>query len=97
MSKPEDQLPSIDPAALNNVTGGTVTSSSSDAMTQALTQILTSLQQLQSNQSQSAGGFTPETMMMFMMMMQQRNQGATAVAASPVSPYPWPPVPTTYY
>jgi hypothetical protein len=51
---------------------------------------------MQSNQSQSAGGFTPETMMMFMMMMQQRNQG-TAVAASPISPYPWPTIPTGYY
>jgi len=96
MSTKDEQLQAIDPTALNAVTGGTVTSgsSSSDALTQALSTIVQSLQSLQSNQSQ--GGFgNPETMMMFMMLMQQRNQPA-AVAATP-APYGWPQLPVGYY
>ena len=95
MSKPSE-LQAIDPTALNAVTGGAVTSGSgsSDALTQALSTIVQSLQQLQSNQSKSGFG-NPETMMLFMMLMQQRNQ-PTAVAAAP-APYGWPQLPVGYY
>ena len=85
MSKQE--LQTIDPAALAQVSGGatataTATTTSSDQVMTALTGILESIQSLASQRD--SGGFNQQEMMMLMMMMQQRNQqqAAAAVAAS---------------
>lgn len=71
------KLETIDPAAMNNVTGGTVSNSSStDTLTQSLQQILTSIQQLQqNNQGMFSGQNGQMTMMMMMMLMEERNGG----------------------
>jgi hypothetical protein len=84
MSKPTppDALPTLDAAALAQVTGGTSSASTdSSAVMSALTGILDSIKSLSSHQSQ---GFNPQEMMMFMMMLQQRNQ--TQVVQQPAAP-----------
>jgi hypothetical protein len=92
MSK-HNELESIDPATLGNVTGGTVSnaSSSSDAITTALTEIQQSIASLQSNQSQGGGG-SQMMMMMMQMMMQGGFGGFGAQAPAQVAPpqYSWP-------
>jgi hypothetical protein len=69
-------LPSIDPAQLAAVTGGT---SSDDAVTQMLQQLVSSIQDL----AQNANGGNNQFMQMLPMM--QRNQAAP-VAAAPEPP-----------
>jgi hypothetical protein len=84
-----NQLQTIDPAALAQVSGGTTTtptSTSGDQVLTALTGILSSLQSL-ATQKTSGGGFNQQEMLMLMMMMQQRNQQQAAVAAT--SAWPW--------
>jgi len=74
MSKQE--FPTIDPAALAQVSGGTTvttSSASSDQILTALNGILTSLQGM-TQPNASSGGFNQQEMMMLMMIMQQRNQ-----------------------
>lgn len=89
MSNPrpnQDPLPTIDPAALAQVSGGgTATSSStqSDQVLTALTGILDSIHSLASQNNR--GGFNQQEMLMVMMIMQERHQ-QQAVAA----PRPWP-------
>jgi hypothetical protein len=79
---PHPELPTIDPAALAQVSGGTAPSSTaSDQVLTALTGILDSIQQLASQQN-GGGGFNQQEMLMLMMVMQQRNQQQTAVAAA---------------
>ena len=82
-SKPKAELETIDPTALNHVSGGASSRSSGDgdaAIMTALTGILDSLSSLaKGNQS---SGFGAQEMMMFMMMMQQRS-APQVVAASP--------------
>lgn len=69
------ELQTIDPAALAQVSGGTTastsTASSSDQILTALNGILTSIQGLAQN---NGGGFNQQEMLMLMMIMQQRNQ-----------------------
>jgi hypothetical protein len=78
-----EQLQTIDPAALAQVSGGataTATTTSADQVMTALTGILESIQSLASQRD--SGGFNQQEMLMLMMMMQQRNQQAAAAAAS---------------
>ncbi|TMQ05090.1 MAG: hypothetical protein E6J90_27710 [Deltaproteobacteria bacterium] len=81
MSKQE--LQTIDPAALAQVSGGatgtSTTSTSNDQILTALTGILNSIQSI-AGQRSGGGGFNQQEMLMLMMIMQQRNQ-PIAVAA----------------
>jgi hypothetical protein len=77
-----EQLQTIDPAALAQVSGGTTataTATSADQVMTALTGILESIQSLASQPNSS--GFNQQEMMMLMMMMQQRNQQQAAAAS----------------
>lgn len=92
MSKP-DQLQTIDPAALAQVSGGATSTSTStttnDQMYAALTGILESIQALASQRS-APTGMNQQEMMMLMMVMQQRNQQQAAAAAAAATAYsPW--------
>ncbi len=77
---PTNDLPSIDPAQLEAVTGGAT--SSDDAVSQMLQQLLSSIQDLAQNQN---GGNNQLTQMLpiMMMMMSQRQQAAPAPAPEP--------------
>jgi hypothetical protein len=81
------ELQTIDPAALAQVSGGTTvtptTTSSSDQVLTALNGILGSIQSL--TQQNSGGGFNQQEMFMLMMIMQERSQQQFAVAANPWS------------
>ena len=82
MSKPRQELQTIDPAALAQVSGGTTVSTataSNDQILTALNGILTSIQGLAQPNS---GGFNQQEMLMLMMIMQQRNQ-QQVIASSP--------------
>jgi hypothetical protein len=83
-----NQLETIDPAALAQVSGGTVTTASSDQMMTALTGILDSLQSL-AQQNTNGGGMNQQEMLMLMMMMQQRNQQAAATSAAAAAAGAW--------
>ncbi len=93
MSK-QNELESIDPATLGNVTGGTVSNagSSSDAITTALTQIEQSIASLQGSQAQAGGG--SQMMMMMMQMMMQGGFGGFGAQQAPAAQaplqYSWP-------
>ena len=81
-----EELQTIDPAALAQVSGGatgTSASSTSDPVLTALTGILDSLHEL--TKQNTGGGFNQQEMLLLMMMMQQRNQQASAAAVS----WPW--------
>lgn len=80
MSNTKDDLPSIDPSQLQAVTGGT---SSDDAVTQMLTQLMSSIQDLAKNANQSNGN---PMMMLLPMMMMMRQQQAAPVQAAPEPP-----------
>ena len=82
MSNKPEQLQTLDVAALATVTGGTTTDA--DLMT-ALSSIVTSLQGLATQPSNS---MNPQTMMMMMMMMEQRNQQQAVAVAAPSPYYP---------
>ena len=80
MSKKQpEQLQTIDPTALSQVSGG-ATSSGNAEITQALTGVLDSINSLK---NQSSGGMDPTMMMVMMMMMGGRHQSAPVVAAAP--------------
>ena len=85
----KDQLQTIDPAALAQVSGGTTTTppAGGDQVLTALTGILNSLQSLAGQKSNNSG-FNPPEMMMLMMVMEQRNQQQQAAAAA-TSTWPW--------
>lgn len=79
-----EELQTIDPAALAQVSGGatgTSTTSTSDPVLTALTGILDSLKSL--TKQNTGGGFNEQEMLLLMMMMQQRNQQQAA------APWPW--------
>jgi hypothetical protein len=78
-----NDLPAIDPAELAAVTGGT---SSSDAMTQMLQQLMSSIQDLAKNAN--GGGGSSQFMQMLPIMMMMRQQQAPAQVAAPVDPPP---------
>ena len=84
MSKPPPKipdLPSIDPATLAQVTGGT---SDSTGLISALNGLLDSVKQIRS--TSQANGINPQDMMLFMMLMQRQQQSAAVtVSAAP----PW--------
>jgi hypothetical protein len=81
-----DELQTIDPAALAQVGGGTTVAASttSDPVLTALTGILNSIQSL-AGQQNTGGGFNQQEMFLMMMMMAQRNQQQ----AAPTSAWPW--------
>lgn len=87
MSKPPE-IPSIDPAALAAVTGGTA-SYDSTGLIAGLNNIIDNVKQIQS--AGNANGLNPQDMMLFMMLM-QRNQQQQTVVAAPAAPtyYGWP-------
>ena len=80
--KPESpDLPSIDPAALAQVTGGT---SDPNGLISALNGLLDSVKQIKA--TSQANGINPQEMMLFMMLMQrQRESSAVTVTTAP----PW--------
>ncbi|MBL9016325.1 MAG: hypothetical protein JNL83_19205 [Myxococcales bacterium] len=86
MSKPTPPtdpapLPSIDAAALAQVTGGR---SDPNGLISALDGLLDSVKQIKA--TSQANGINPQEMMLFMMLMQrQRESSAVTVAAAP----PW--------
>jgi hypothetical protein len=95
-TKSNEQLQTIDSAALAQVSGGattTATTTSSDQVMTALTGILESIQSLATQRD--TGGFNQQEMLMLMMMMQQRNQ-QQAVAVS-ASSWPWSQEPIVRY
>jgi hypothetical protein len=79
-----DELQTIDPAALAQVSGGAATTptptTTNDQLLTALTGILDSIQSLA--KQNTGGGFNQQEMFLLMMMMQQRNQQAAAAAAA---------------
>lgn len=85
-----DQLQSIDLAALAQVSGGATATATAtpaaggDQVLTALNGILDSIHSL-ANQN-NKGGMNQQEMLMFMIMMQQRNQQQAAVATSA---WPW--------
>ena len=78
------ELPTIDPAALAQVSGGIspVPPTNQDPVLTALSSILDSLNSLANQQTNNSGGFNQQEMLMLMMVMQQRNQEAAAAAAA---------------
>ena len=93
MSKQE--LQTIDPAALAQVSGGTTVSTataSNDQILTALNGILTSIQGLA--QQNTGGGLNQQEMLMLMMIMQQRNQQQVITTGNP---WGWGQPPIYYY
>ena len=93
MSK-HDQLQTIDPAALAQVSGGTTVSTStasSDQILTALNGILSSIQGL-TQQNGGGGGLNQQEMMMLMMIMQQRNQQQVIATGNPWGAWGQPPI-----
>lgn len=89
-----DPFQTIDAGQLANVAGGasrvTARTTGNDQLTQMMTQLTQSLQQLQNNNNQS----DPMEMMMMMMMMMGRMGGGGAAAQPPPSaPAPQPQAP----
>ena len=92
-----NELPTIDPAALAQVSGGTTvtpttttSTSNSDQILTTLNGILTSIQNL--SHGQNNGGLNQTEMFMLMMIMEQRNQQAAAT-----SPWGWGQPPVYFY
>jgi hypothetical protein len=86
MSKREE-LQTIDPAALAQVSGGTrgaatETATATTGNEQILTALTGVLDSLKSLATQRSGGFNQQEMLLLMMVMQQRNQQAAAAAAA---------------
>jgi hypothetical protein len=74
-----NDLPSIDPTKLEAVTGGT---STDDAVTQMLQQLMSSIQDLAKN-AQGGGNNQLMQMLPIMMMMRQQQQPAAVAAPEP--------------
>ena len=94
MSKPNQELQTIDPAALAQVSGGTTVSTStasSDQILTALNGILSSIQGL-TQQNGGGGGLNQQEMMMLMMIMQQRNQQQVIATGNPWGAWGQPPI-----
>jgi hypothetical protein len=81
------ELQTIDPAALAQVSGGatatTTSAASGDQVLTALTGILDTLKTITTHQNN--GGFNSQEMLMLMLIMQQRSQQFAVVPA----PSPW--------
>jgi hypothetical protein len=93
----QDQLQTIDPTALTQVSGGAAaapaTSTNNDQILTALNGILDSIHSL-GNQSNHCG-CNPQEMLLLMMIMQQHNQQPASVAAT--GTWPWSPEPIIRY
>jgi hypothetical protein len=94
-----NQLQTIDPAALAQVSGGTTvtpttSSTGNDQILTALNSILSSIQTL--GQQPHGGGLNQTEMLMFLMIMGQRNQ-QVAVPSAASSPWGWGQPPIYYY
>lgn len=81
MSNTKDDLVSIDPTELTAVTGG---ASTNDAVTQMMTQLMSSIQDLAKNANQQ--NQNPMMMLLPMMMMMRQQQAAPVAAAEPEPP-----------
>jgi hypothetical protein len=81
MSSPKDPFASIDPSALEQVSGGT-SRGSSDQVTAMLTQISSSIKDLA---SQKSSGSDPMQMMLIMLMMGGMGGGGGGVVAAPAA------------
>ena len=82
-TKSNEELPTLDTAQLSAVTGGVTTdTSSTDALTTMMQQVMTSLQDLTQNQGSGSSNMLME--MLPMMMMMRESSGA----AAPVVEYP---------
>ncbi|MGE5182843.1 MAG: hypothetical protein ACM31C_12300 [Acidobacteriota bacterium] len=81
----KDALPTIDPAHLAAVTGG---STSDDQVTAMLQQLMTSIQDLARNHNQNGNSQLME-MLPFLLMLRNANQAPAPVAA-PAPPAPSP-------
>lgn len=95
-----NELPTIDAAALAQVSGGTTvtptattTTTGNDQILTALNGILTSIQNL--GQNQNNGGLNQTEMLMLFMIMEQRNQQGGFGAGT--SPWGWGQPPIVYY
>jgi hypothetical protein len=77
-----NELPAIDPEALAAVTGGT---STDDAVTQMLQQLMSSIQDLAKNANSNPNS---QFMQMLPIMMMMRQQQQPAQVAAPVEPPP---------
>lgn len=94
MSKPTQELQTIDPTALAQVSGGTTVSTASASSDQILTALNGILNSIQGLAQPSSGGFNQQEMMMLMMIMQQRNQQQVIASGSP---WGWGQPPIYYY
>jgi hypothetical protein len=74
-----EQLQTIDPAALAQVSGGAAAPASNNE--QVLTALTGILESIQSLATQPSRGFSQQEMMLLMMMMQQRNQQQLAAVS----------------
>ncbi|HEY6173864.1 MAG TPA: hypothetical protein VIX73_05435 [Kofleriaceae bacterium] len=90
-----NQLQTIDPAALAQVSGGTtVTTNTGTSNDQILTSLNGILNSIQSLAQPNSGGLNQTEMLMLLMIMQQRNQ----VAVAPANPWAgWGQPPIYYY
>jgi hypothetical protein len=79
MSSPKDPFASIDPSALEQVSGGT-SRGSSDQVTAMLTQISSSIKDLA---CQKSSGSDPMQMMLIMLMMGGMGGGGGGAVAAP--------------
>ncbi len=80
----KDALPTIDPAQLAGVTGG---STSDDQLTAMLQQLMTSIQDLAQKQNQGGNNQLME-MLPFLLMLRNANQAPAPVAAPAPPPPP---------
>ena len=80
MSNTKDAIPTIDPEQLAAVTGG---ASTDDAVTQMLSQLMSSIQDLAQNANQNNQN---PMMMLLPMMMMMRQQQQAPVQAAPEPP-----------
>ena len=69
MSKPTQELQTIDPTALAQVSGGTTVTTASASSDQILTALNGILNSIQGLAQPSSGGFNQQEMMMLMMML----------------------------
>ncbi len=92
MSKPTQELQTIDPAALAQVSGGTTVTTASTTNDQLLTALNGILSSIQGLAQPSSGGLNQQEMMMLMMIMQQRNQAQVISTGSPWGGWGQPPI-----
>ena len=84
MSKKQqsEELQTIDPTSLAQVSGGATSSNGNSEVTAALTSVMESINSLK---NQSSGGMDPMTMIMMMMMMGGRKHQSAPVVAAPAN------------